>query len=464
MSGMRACISMMRARMGWMAARISLMNVRVSWKRAPISLMGARMSWMRAPISLMAARVSWKQAPISLMGARMSWMRAPIPLMNVRVSWMRAPIPLMNVRVSWTRAPISLMNVRVSWMRGPIPLMKARMSEMRGPIPLMNVRVSGMRAPISSMHARMKRMRAPISLMNVNGLELRATPGQDLEICSIRQVFRQRWDLRAVSATIPSVVAPRRSSTSAAPLERLARRLLQRRAQRGEIDPEPGYDLWSATYDQETDNLLVALDEGLFEGLLRRVSLRGKVVIDVGCGTGRHWKNMHAQLPADLVGYDISAGMLAQLRRKYPRATVHRAGADSLTYTPDASCDFVVSTLTLCHVPDVEAAFAEWIRVLRPGGGILLTDFHPAASANGDCSFRSGAQRVPVKLYVHSVASLRRAAARRRLEILAFEEAILDDSMKPYYERACMPAVFERMKGMPLLYGVHFRMADSKFP
>src|SRR5438270_4798034 len=49
------------------------------------------------------------------------------------------------------------------------------------------------------------------------------------------------------------------------------------------------YDLWSATYDDEGDNLLVLLDEELFAGLLARIDVRGKRVVDVGCGTGRHW-------------------------------------------------------------------------------------------------------------------------------------------------------------------------------
>src|SRR4051812_25648116 len=106
-------------------------------------------------------------------------------------------------------------------------------------------------------------------------------------------------------------------NASESPWGRLAR-ALRRLVPTGRRDAASAYDLWAATYDAEGDNLLVLLDEGLFEGLLRRVEVRGKRVVDVGCGTGRHWAKIAAGGPAELVGYDVSPGMLARLRRKHP--------------------------------------------------------------------------------------------------------------------------------------------------
>jgi ubiquinone/menaquinone biosynthesis C-methylase UbiE len=230
------------------------------------------------------------------------------------------------------------------------------------------------------------------------------------------------------------------------------------------MDPAAGYDLWSSTYDEERDNVLVALDERIFRGLLERVQVRGRRVIDVGCGTGRHWGTILAKEPAELIGYDISACMLAELRHKYPHATVHEASAECLADAPNQRCDLVISTLTLCHVSALDRAIREWARVLRPGGAILLTDFHPSAAATCQCSFRQGGKSFTVKLHVHTIASLEAAAARSRLELLALEEAVVDESTKPYYRRARMLPMFERMKGTPLVYGAYLRKPHSDSP
>src|SRR5579859_8007718 len=101
---------------------------------------------------------------------------------------------------------------------------------------------------------------------------------------------------------------------------RLVRRVFHRLVQGAPRDPASAYDMWSSTYDADGQNILVRLDESLFPRLLGGVQIRGKSVVDVGCGTGRHWSKLLAQEPAELIGYDVSPGMLEQLRRKIPGA------------------------------------------------------------------------------------------------------------------------------------------------
>jgi ubiquinone/menaquinone biosynthesis C-methylase UbiE len=223
--------------------------------------------------------------------------------------------------------------------------------------------------------------------------------------------------------------------------------------------PAPGYDLWSATYDAAKDNLVVALDEAMFEGLLQSVALGGKAIVDVGCGTGRHWSKLLARGPSELVGYDVSSGMLARLKASYPLATVHEAGADALLHTRDAGCDILVSTLALSHVAALEATFAEWSRVLRAEGHVLLTDFHPEAAARGNTSFRHGGRRVRVEVHARPLATVKAAAGAAGFEVLSLEERAVDASMRPHFERARMLRNYERMVGVPILYGMHLRKA-----
>jgi ubiquinone/menaquinone biosynthesis C-methylase UbiE len=243
-------------------------------------------------------------------------------------------------------------------------------------------------------------------------------------------------------------------------LKRLVRRAfrsLRRFTTRAARDPASGYDLWSFTYDEENENVLLVVEDGLFEGLLGRVQVRGKSVIDVGCGTGRHWDKVLAQEPEELVGYDVSAGMLDRLKRKYPSAIVHVTGTHSLPHTRGESCDLVVSTLALSHFESARAAFDEWARVLRVGGEIVLTDFHPAAAAIAETTFAYGKRVVTIKNHVRSLAMLKAAAARSGLELVALREIVVDESMRHSYERARMRDDFDRMRGVPLLYGMHLR-------
>src|SRR5579885_1822430 len=80
------------------------------------------------------------------------------------------------------------------------------------------------------------------------------------------------------------------------------------------LEPATAYDHWSAGYDNQPGNLMLALDEQVCSELLTGIEIRDKVVADVGCGTGRHWARLLADNPARLAGYDVSSGMLGMLK------------------------------------------------------------------------------------------------------------------------------------------------------
>src|SRR5687767_11764545 len=83
------------------------------------------------------------------------------------------------------------------------------------------------------------------------------------------------------------------------------------------------YDLWSADYDHQPGNLVLDLDEFIFIELLKETSLTGKIVVDIGCGTGRHWSKITSQKPEKTIGYDISKKMLERLKEKFPNAETY---------------------------------------------------------------------------------------------------------------------------------------------
>ena len=141
--------------------------------------------------------------------------------------------------------------------------------------------------------------------------------------------------------------------------------------------PRDGYNLWAENYDDQEDNLMLALDEEVFSGLLNGIDVENKIIADVGCGTGRHWQKLLDKKPQKITGFDVSEGMLEILKQKFPVAETHLLKNNMLDQLKNNSCDIIISTLTIAHIKNAEAAINEWNRVLKPGGYIILTDYHP---------------------------------------------------------------------------------------
>jgi len=103
--------------------------------------------------------------------------------------------------------------------------------------------------------------------------------------------------------------------------------------------------------------------------------------LEVAIGTGL---NLPLYPPGvELTGIDFSPAMLgvAQTRARQLGCMVDLqvADAQALPYT-DASFDTAVCTFALCAIPDERRAVGEMIRVLRPGGLLLLADHIAAAT------------------------------------------------------------------------------------
>jgi SAM-dependent methyltransferase len=107
--------------------------------------------------------------------------------------------------------------------------------------------------------------------------------------------------------------------------------------------------------------------------------------LEVGAGTGYFSLNMlQAGVVADAVCTDISPGMLdalqANARRLDLDVTTVACDAEQLPFD-DASFDLVFGHAVLHHIPDLDRAFAEFARVLRPGGSLF---FAGEPSRHGD--------------------------------------------------------------------------------
>jgi len=223
------------------------------------------------------------------------------------------------------------------------------------------------------------------------------------------------------------------------------------------LTPIEAYDRWAATYDAQPDNVVFALESALFSDLLARIAIRGKTVVDIGCGTGRHWQEILSMAPAELIGVDPSPRMLEQLKAHYPAAQVLCAQGDRLDGMTDASCDVVVSTLALAHIANATRAIREWTRVLRQGSALLLTDFHPAAIRAGmKRTFVVSGETIDIEHYATDLDRLREIALQCGLTPVLTAERVIDEAVRPFYERARYLKAYDRNKGLPLVFGMQF--------
>ena len=118
---------------------------------------------------------------------------------------------------------------------------------------------------------------------------------------------------------------------------------------------------------------------GWFDWVAQEARLPDRAeVLEVGCGPGWLWAAPDFLPGLSLTLTDVSDGMVAEaLARvaglgRYRSVEARQADVAKLPF-PDASFDAVLACHMLYHVADVEAALDEMIRVLRPGGVVVVT-------------------------------------------------------------------------------------------
>lgn len=144
----------------------------------------------------------------------------------------------------------------------------------------------------------------------------------------------------------------------------------------------------SARYFEQVASRWDQISAGYFGAAVRdeaiaKAYLRPEMVVaDVGAGTGFVAAGL-APLVRQVEVVDGSAAMLAVARenlRGFANIAFHEADGANLPF-PDESLDAVFANMYLHHAVDPLAAVREMVRVLRPGGRLVITDMdsHPYA-------------------------------------------------------------------------------------
>ena len=100
---------------------------------------------------------------------------------------------------------------------------------------------------------------------------------------------------------------------------------------------------------------------------------------------------------------------------------------------PDGSVDLVVSGLALSHVPALAPVMAEFARVLRPGGHLVISDAHHEIVFRGSVPHALGPDDEPglVASYRHTAGDFIRAALPAGLQVRRCEEPQRSDDDLP---------------------------------
>jgi SAM-dependent methyltransferase len=188
-------------------------------------------------------------------------------------------------------------------------------------------------------------------------------------------------------------------------------------ARRG--DTVTGYRQWSVTYD-EPRNSLFDIDEPVMHEILD--ALPAGTALDAACGTGRYSEYL-AGRGHQVVGVDSSPEMLDRARTRVPQGEFLLGDLHRLPL-PDDTVDLVVSGLALAHVPELAPVMAEFARVLRPGGHLVISDAHHELVLRGSVVRALGPAGEPglVATYRHTPGDFLRAALPAGLQVRRCEE------------------------------------------
>ncbi|HZM84083.1 MAG TPA: demethylmenaquinone methyltransferase [Candidatus Limnocylindrales bacterium] len=137
------------------------------------------------------------------------------------------------------------------------------------------------------------------------------------------------------------------------------------------------FDGVAEKYDRTNTVLSFGQDRGWRRSTRAALKLQpGELVLDMGAGTGVSTQEL-AKSGADVIGVDISLGMLAVGRRVRPEVKLVAADALALPFA-DKTFDAVTASFVLRNVANTPAALRELARVTKPGGRMVICEFsHP---------------------------------------------------------------------------------------
>jgi malonyl-CoA O-methyltransferase len=144
------------------------------------------------------------------------------------------------------------------------------------------------------------------------------------------------------------------------------------------VDPLEGYNLWASSYHHESNPIKKFSDQFILEHL---PSIKGKTVLDAGCGAGKFCMKAEELKAKKIVGIDLSPEMIST-SKKNCNYTEFITGDIASTNLAENEFDLVICALVLGHQETLNLSLAKLVKSLTANGLLLITDFHPYLTMN----------------------------------------------------------------------------------
>ena len=120
----------------------------------------------------------------------------------------------------------------------------------------------------------------------------------------------------------------------------------------------------------EVENQALDPEGHVLAAMRARAPWAGRTLVDLGCGSG-YWLSGYAGEAAQVIGVEPDPRLLVLAAARDPRARVLHGSAEHIPL-PDQSADVVHARFAYFFPPAGEAGLTEVIRVLRPGGALVV--------------------------------------------------------------------------------------------
>lgn len=223
------------------------------------------------------------------------------------------------------------------------------------------------------------------------------------------------------------------------------------------IPAAKAHSLWAETYDRDP-NPLLALEERVIEPSLPQLDGNGMFALDVACGTGRWLLKVLDRGAQFGAGLDFSSEMLAQAQGK--------AGIEDKLILADCaaipvashSSDLALCSFAVSYLPDLSRFATELSRIVRGGGHLFVSDFHPLGHLRGwKRTFRQQETVLEISSFRYSISEICSAFEAEGFELLNRAEPCFGEEERHIFNEAGKGQQFEEMTRLPAIFVCHFR-------